>query len=380
VSEITRYLLRQISGATLFVLITLTATIWLTQSLRLIEIIVNRGVDLSVFLYMTLLLLPSFLVILLPVSLFAATLFVYNRMMRDSELIVMRTCGLGQGRLSFAALLLAGIVVVLGYSVTLYTLPTGYREFKDMQFLIRNNYATAVLREGVFNDFDKGLTVYIRAREASGELLGMLIHDNRERDKPVTFMAERGALVQTEEGPRIALVNGNRQEIERGTGELSILYFDRYNIELDRIGEKIEDRWREPRERYLNELLFPDDSLADQFNRTQLIAEGHHRLVQPLYALVFTILGLAALLCGEFNRRGQTKRILIAIGLAVAVEALELGLFNLAAKSPTVIPLMYLNALLPIVIGLYVLLRDPRLRMPFLTAGPKNPIGAASGR
>jgi lipopolysaccharide export system permease protein len=380
VSEITRYLLRQITGATLFVLVTLTATIWLTQSLRLIEIIVNRGVDLSVFLYMTLLLLPSFLVILLPVSLFAAILFVYNRMLRDSELIVMRTCGLGQGRLSLAALLLAGIIVVLGYSVTLYTLPTGYREFKDMQFLLRNNYATAVLREGVFNDFDKGLTVYIRARETSGELLGMLIHDNRERDRPVTFMAERGALVQTDDGPRIALVNGNRQEIQRGTGELSILYFDRYNIELDRIGEKIEDRWREPRERYLNELLFPDDSPADQFNRTQLIAEGHHRLVQPLYALVFAILGLAALLCGEFNRRGQTKRILVAIGLVVTVEALELGLFNLAAKAPGVIPLMYLNALLPIIIGFYVLLRDPRLRMPSILGGPKNPAGAASGQ
>ena len=63
-----RYILRQCFGVMLFVTAALSAAIWLAQSLRLIDLIVNRGLSTEVFLYLALLILPRFLDIVLPIG------------------------------------------------------------------------------------------------------------------------------------------------------------------------------------------------------------------------------------------------------------------------------------------------------------------------
>src|SRR5919198_14284 len=72
--RLTRYILRQSLGVTLFVTAALSAAIWLAQSLRLIDLIVNRGLSIELFLYLALLLLPRFLDIVLPLVVFKTML------------------------------------------------------------------------------------------------------------------------------------------------------------------------------------------------------------------------------------------------------------------------------------------------------------------
>ena len=75
----------------------------------------------------------------------------------------------------------------------------------------------------------------------------------------------------------------------------------------------------------------------------------------PLYALVFTLIGLAALLGGSFNRRGQTKRIAAAISLVVLFQASAIGFANLAARFNWAEPLLYVNILIPVFGSIFVL-------------------------
>ena len=56
---ITRYVFNQLLAAALFITLGLTLAIWLSQSLRWISYIVNRGLPASTFLYLIGLLLPS---------------------------------------------------------------------------------------------------------------------------------------------------------------------------------------------------------------------------------------------------------------------------------------------------------------------------------
>ena len=372
---ISRYILRQLFDATVFVTIALACAIWLTQSLRFVELIINRGLSLGAFAYLTMLLLPTFLTVILPIATFSAILFVYNKLTIDSELVVLRAAGVSQGALAKPALLLAVLVALICASLNAYFLPASYRQFKDLEFTIRNDYSAILLQEGVFNTLTDGLTVYVRARESSGELLGVLVHDNRQPSKPVTIMAERGALVASESGPRVVMFKGNRQEIERASGELSLLYFDRYIFDLGQFTDEIEERWREPRERYLHELFFPDySSQGDAYYADKLIAEGHQRLANSLMVLAFAFVGLAALLSGQFDRRGQLRRILVAAGLVVVIQSAGLGLHNLTARLPAVAPLIYINVLLPILISAIVLGRRPRRRRRRL--GPRAAVSA----
>ena len=359
--KVSGYILRRSTVAFLFVTLSLVCAIWLMQSLRLIDLIVNRGLPFSMFLYMSMLMLPTFLALILPVSLFAAVLFAYNRLTMDSELLVMRAAGISQTGLSKSAFLLAGIVTVIIYSLTLYLLPLSFREFKDRQVTIRNDFSTVLLQEGVFTELAMGITVFVRERGAEGELLGVLVHDGRNPEKPVTMMAENGALVRTDEGPQVIMVNGNRQEVSKDSGALSLLYFDRYVLDVHSVDKTLDKRWREPRERFLDELFFPDMTDGNnQFNAAKLRAEGHQRLTLPIYALTFTVIALAALLSGDYARRGLGKRITTAILLIVAIQGAALGFTNLAARFPWLVPLIYLNALLPLIGGIIVLFRPKK--------------------
>ncbi|MFQ5985241.1 MAG: LPS export ABC transporter permease LptF [Alphaproteobacteria bacterium] len=367
----TRYIVQQLVGALLIVALGLTGVIWLSQSLRFIDLIINRGLSFFRFLELTLLLLPTFLALILPIALFSAVLYTYYRLIIDSELVVLRAAGLSQWTLAWPALILAGAVAAVAYSVTLYFMPTAFRDFKDMQFTIRSDYSQLFLREGTFNTLVEGLTVYVRARKSNGEVVGILVHDNRDATKPVTMIAERGAFVRAPEGPRFVLVNGNRQEVSPDSGWLSLLYFDRYTLDLSSFAEPGRHRWREPRERFLDELFGPPRVEEDVRFAGKLRAEGHQRLVAPLYCFVFALIALAALMSGEFNQRNQWKRVLAAIGAAVLFQVLGLALSHAVVKAPVLVPAMYANVAVVAGISLFILLgrRAPRRQALAAVAG-----------
>src|SRR5690606_17282305 len=129
-----------------------------------------------------------------------------------SELVVMQAAGLSRWRLSLPALQVAALVALIGYLVAFYLQPVSYRQFREMQAYLRNNYVSILLQEGVFSNPVDGLTVFIRDRDEDNILHGILVHDNRQPEGSITMMAEEGRLVETTQGPRFLLENGNRQE------------------------------------------------------------------------------------------------------------------------------------------------------------------------
>ena len=359
---VTSYVLRELAGATLYVTLVLAGVVWLSQSLRFVDLIINRGLSFLTFLHLTLLLVPVFLSLLLPIAVFCAVVYTYHRLTIDSELVVLRAIGLSQIDLAKPALILAAVVTVLCYAITLYLMPMGFREFKDRQFTIRGDYSHVLLQEGAFNTLGRGLTVYIRSRQPDGQIFGILVHDNREMSAPVTMMAERGALVRTQAGPRLVLFNGTRQEYDPGARKLGRLYFDEHSVDLTRFVEAQGPRWREPRERYLHELFGPPQSEDDKLQLTELRAEGHWRLVSPLFPLVFASIALAGLLGGEFSRRGRVPRMFVTAIVAIAFQGLALALANVIVKLPPLTPLLYVNIALWLAAAGYLLFRQPRPR------------------
>lgn len=357
-NSFTRYVMRQLIVGMVLVTAGLTCIMWLTQSLRFVEMIVNQGVSAGTFLYLTLLKLPEFLTIILPIALFCVTLFIYAKLVSDRELVVMRAAGLSQLSLAKPAVFLALIVVVLSYLLNLYLMPNSYRMFRELQFEIRN-YSHILLKEGAFTSI-AGVTVYVRERSKDGQLLGILAYDKRKPDKIETWMAAKGAMVESDEGPRVVMFDGNRQIVDPKTGQLSILYFDQGVLDLKDLGAgtpSVTHRYREARERNLDELL--DIANEPGFHARDIgkfTIEAHKRLTSPLTALGYTLIALCLLIMGSFSRRTQSKQITIAVFLLIALVSSSYGLENTAAKRLHLIPLLYLHAILPIVICTILLL------------------------
>ncbi|WP_460021406.1 LPS export ABC transporter permease LptF [Magnetospira thiophila] len=358
---ISRYIFRQLATGAILVTLGLTTIIWLTQSLRFIEMIVNRGLDMGGFLRLTMLLMPDILTIILPLALFAAVLFVYAKMIGDRELVVMRATGLSQGMLIFPAVVLTLIAMAASYALNLYFLPKSYQMFRDLQWQVRYSYSHVVLQEGAFNSLTPDITVYIRERTPDGQLKGILAHMTKDPDHPTTLMAERGALVMTKTGPRVIMFKGNRQVVDREKHKMSVLFFDRYALDIVGPQADAAERYREPREHMLPELLGANaESVPDARDRGRFIVEGHKRLASPLWIFGFVMVGIGALISGSITRRSQTQRIVIAVLLVVGLQATYLGVENLAAKRLELVPLIYLVALLPIILGFAAIHLRPR--------------------
>jgi lipopolysaccharide export system permease protein len=354
VTSLDRYILRQCFGVMIFVTAALSAAIWLAQSLRLIDLIVNRGLSIEVFLYLALLILPRFLDIVLPIGVFIAVLFIFNRLTAESELVVMRSAGLSHLALARPVLMLAGIAWLVLMSLSVYFLPASNRAFKDLQFEIRNRFVSSLLQEGTFTTVSDKLTIYIRARDERGELIGLLINDDRDPQRPVTILAERGVFADTPTGGRIVMVNGNRQQFDTETRKLSLLTFDSYTLDLASLHDAPVVRFREAQERFLGELFFPPPD-TDPELRLGFLVEAHQRILIPLSVFSFALIPLLCLLPGEFDRRGQLKRALLAILIAFLSESLGIGANDLASRSAAALPLMYATGLLPFVLGFGIL-------------------------
>ena len=358
---ISRYIFRQLVLATLFVAVALTIIVSLFGSLRLVDFIINRGLPISVLFELIAFRIPGFLTIVLPIATVAAILSVYNRLLNDSELVVMRASGISQWSVAAPGLALALCVMAISFPLYLYVTPLMYSNFKAQQFDYRNAFGSVLLQEQQFNTPSDKFTVYIRKREGPGELRGIFAHDARDPNKPVTYLAERGVATQTENGMRVVMFNGSQQLIDRETGRLTLFYFDQYSLDLGALNQTDEVRWIEPQERFIKDLLNPGDSENDQFYATQLIAEGHRRITAPLYILTYALVGLLALLVGDFNRRGQTIRILAAISVIALLQLAGLSLFNLSRNTLALVPLTYALPILVSTVLAFVLFREGRV-------------------
>lgn len=356
-----RYLLKNLIWPTLFVAFSLTAVVWLTQSLKYIDLIVNQNLPIGTFFYFIVLLLPSLFSVVLPISLYCASIYVYNKLLYESELLVLTAAGISRIGIAKSAIVLGLICTFVGYSISLYFLPVSYREFRDLQFYLKNHYASVLLQEGIFNTPADGLTVYIKDREDNGSLKGILVHDNRVAEKSVTMLAESADLERGPEGVRFIMHNASRQEIKRKKGEVSILYFDSYPLDLTLYAEKQGSRFRKKDERFLPELFYPEQGL-NQKEIKKLTAEGHERLSWPLLNFAMPILAVAILMTGDFNRRGQSKHIIAASVIAVGLLVLWFSMRNLAAGgSQFGIAMMYASVITTVVVSIKMLLLTFRI-------------------
>src|SRR5471030_1616011 len=138
ITRLDSYIFRQVLLALVVATGGLTALIWLTQSLRFVDLVVNRGLSFAVFLHLTSLLIPSFIAVILPITTYVVIQFVYQRMATDRELTVMRAAGLSPWALARPALAVALLATVTGYSLSLWMVPASTTNFKTYQWEIRN--------------------------------------------------------------------------------------------------------------------------------------------------------------------------------------------------------------------------------------------------
>jgi lipopolysaccharide export system permease protein len=348
------YVLGQLMGPVAMLALLLTSVVWLIQSLSLLDLVINRGQSAITFIYLGLLLLPTLLAIILPLSFFFGTLASLQRMSGDSELVVMASAGFSLRQLAMPVMGAAIIVMALTWACSLYLMPAGQRALHAKEGDIRADIGAALLNEGQFNNPAKGLTVFIRRLDADGSISGILAHDGRDPKRPLTYIAARGQIAQTAAGARLVLYDGT---LHSGRArQLSTLTFDRSVVDLDQFAAQTQDSVRRSSDRYLSELLWPQErsGLTDRI-RANFTAEAHNRLSQPLYCLAFGLIALAAVTRGRRQRGPLALRLTIASLCAIGLRIAGYGIAGAAQNQPLLLVLFYVIPLGGAVVAALVL-------------------------
>jgi lipopolysaccharide export system permease protein len=357
ITRLDSYIFRQVLLALVVATGGLTALIWLTQSLRFIDLVVNRGLSLLVFLQLTSMLIPSFIAVILPITTYVVIQFVYQRMASDRELTVMRAAGLSPWKLARPALTVALLATVLGYGLSIWAVPASLSNFKQYQWEIRNRLAAFLLQDGVFTPLSDKLTVYVRSRDPDGTLRGILVDDARDPTAHATILAERGRLLDGANGPRVLLLEGSRQEIDHQSGRLNMLTFKQNEIDLTSATKDDATRPADMSEVPLADLFNPHPYF--ERDRPKWIAEGYKRVTAPLTTLSYAMIGLFSALGGIFRRHGGLARPLATVGAMVVLLALGLAFGTLAARDNDMLFLLWLHATVPGMVCAWLLLAPP---------------------
>ncbi len=317
-----RYILTQLIVLFGFFSLVLISVYWIEAAVDLFDSLIADGQNLSVFLEFTALALPQIMMLVLPISAFVATLYIFNRMINESELVVMQTAGLSAWRLLRPVLVfglfLAALIAVLANILA----PAARSQFIDRSAEVQEDLTGRFLRAGEFIHPTDGLTVYIREISELGEFRDLFLQDRSQPDVETTYTATTALLVRSEAGPRLVMFDGMAQSLDRTTGLLSTVTFADFTYDVAALIAEGRARNYDVRELPTALLVRADQDMADEMGLSlaRMLFEGHNRIARALFVIFPPLIGAACLMLGHFSRFGVWRQILLAVVLVIPLQ------------------------------------------------------------
>jgi lipopolysaccharide export system permease protein len=346
VSRFDRYLLSQLMMLFGFFALVLVSVYWVNRAVLLFDQLISDGQSAWVFLQFTALTLPTVIRLVLPVSAFVAAAYVTNRLLNESELVVMQSTGFSPARLA-RPVLYFGVIVATMVAVLVHVLePISRAELADRRDEIAANITSRLLTEGAFLHPAKGVTFYIRDITPQGELRDVFLADARSRTARTIYTAERALLVRSETGPKLVMFEGLAQTLRVRDMRLSTTRFADFSYDIGALIDSQGQRGKTIEEFSTRALLRADPAAIASIgsSRAAFLYEANDRLTQPLLSVVGALIGFSALLLGGFSRFGVWKQIGIATVMLILVQFLANLAADTAIRDAGAWPVMYVPA------------------------------------
>lgn len=355
------YIFVQILTVTALITTILVGIMLMTQSLRFLDLIVSSGASGLMFLTLTLLALPRFLEVIIPIAFAIGSIYVFVRLRQDGEMTIMQTSGLTPLRIARSGIICASCFTLILFMVLSSIAPMTLARMYELRQLIRVQYSTAMLREGMFNTLGPDITVFIAKRVGTNGLTGLMIHDAREKkSNPVIIMAQSGQWIMTSKGPEIQISKGIRLSRNEKTQSTDRLEFNRYTIDLPE-SQPLSKRWAEPEERTLANLITVtphDPTIQEKWGEFR--AEIHRRFLSPFLPLCLYLIVAAIMIKGRFTRLFQNAGPILYACLSILMtQGAYLGAFSIAKTGTIGIAAMYVTVFLPMLLSVIVLWSRP---------------------
>ena len=316
-----RYLMKELLPSFLLGVVGFTFILLTGRILQLTELFVNKGIPLGYILTLLYFLLPSFLVLTIPMATLLSVLLTFNRLSGDNEITALKASGVSLYQMTPPVLLLALSTTLATTFLSLYSLPRANQASRSLLYEMASSRAHAGVRERVFNDEFEGLVLYVeRVTPRTFQWENVFISDSRNAAETHTIIARQGMVLSD---PHLLIVtlrlkNGAIHKLGDQPNAYQKIDFNTYDLRLDLktgLKEKKTDE-KHPADMSLSELTEAVQALRSKKAdfKPQMI-KIHEKFSIPFACLVFGIIGIPLGLQSRTSRAGRSLGFAWSIGV-----------------------------------------------------------------
>lgn len=326
--RLSRYLISEVLPPLFFGIVAFTLMLMVFRILKLIDLVITRGVPLSQVGKLLSLILPTFLELTVPMAFLLAILLGLGRLAGDQEIIALKASGVSPWQILKPIAWLSVLVALITLGLTLFGRPAANLALRRELYNIAKIRLGAALKEKVFNDDFPKILLYVEELVPPGNTAkGIMIIDKRENNKDDIILGKVGFITTDEETNSLGLkvFDGSvysREKTKPGFSQTKFNIYD-FKLDLDELVSPTKRKDAGPKETSLPRLL---SAIREKENRgIKAIAEKmelQQRFSFAFAPLVFCLLGVALTLLPRSSRASRSWAFTLCLFWLMAYYAL----------------------------------------------------------
>jgi lipopolysaccharide export system permease protein len=322
------YLATEVLPPFLFGLMTFTLILLIGRILKLVELVVNRGVPILQIGKLFALILPTFLEMTVPMALLLGVFLGLGRLSSDHEIVALKASGISPVQILWPIGVIALIVSLLTLFLTTQVRPAANTALRRALYTIAKNRVASGLKEKVFNDDFPKILIYLEELVPPGETAkGVLIVDRRNPAREQDIFGKVAFIFTDEETQSInfKLFDGTVYERRPKKLGFSRTRFNTYDFRLDPedILGPTRQRDPEPKELSLKNLRKTIQLKSEQgLKFTAELIELHQRFSFAFAPLALCFLAVSLVMVPTRSRASRSWAFALCVSWLLAYYAL----------------------------------------------------------
>ena len=324
--------------------------IWITQAVRLLDLIGEEGNSIKTYFLYILSIMPKYFSKISLIIFFISFVVTISKFEDHNELRALWFSGLEKKKFVNYLIRSSIILIVILVIVRCFIVPY-FSNYS--RYLLLNTGVGAIgplLKQNNFNNPLKKITIYVGKKNQINELEDIILFEDGA-DIKKTIIAKSGAVINENNKNLLVLVEGSIQE-ERKDKKISILDFDKITLDLSQYNKKTVDYYK------FNEIFFFE--LIKRFNNkadaqlTNIIAELNDRIIMPLFIPSLVLLASLLIITNKQDINNNLQKIII-FTYGITIIIISEILLNLSSKNTYWILFLYVALILFLIINWFLL-------------------------
>ena len=296
-NKIYKHFFLELSKYFFIVLFTFTAIVWAVQAVNYLDLIVDDGHAVTIYLGYSLLNISKILTKFIPLSFLLALFLTILKLEDESEFMILWTAGLNKIRVVNFFLCVSFIVTFIQITLASFINPEVLNYSRSLIRSSNLDFISSMIKTNQFNDTVEGLTIYVEEKDENDLMKNIFIRDDKKvlkgLDSPkdsgnITIFAEKGK-IEKRGRSYLTLENGVIQT-ENKSKEIQSINFKKTSLLLKGMKTKsiTQPKLQETSSIILMECLFKKDMEEKLLNcakksKLDALSEFNRRFGMPLY-------------------------------------------------------------------------------------------------